>query len=343
MLHVVRLFGADYRGATHTGDTKQGPSFLQVLLNCDTSRAAFGGEPTLIDTRDGVRCRVINYASDDRQPAREAHSDQLLAVLGELGIPLSESITTAGGRRSVRQLLDDSTANFDLRQPEIEWSALAYGLYLPPERIWRDKFGEWHTFDELVHELIRRPYRQACSGTHLLYSLTILLRVDATSAILSPAAREAAITHLGRTAEALRYCQFPEGSWPADWDQFQQTMPAPPNRGEHWRQVLVTGHHLEWLLRLPDDLRPGDDCLLRAAQWLLIHLEQDDRQLLEQYYCPYSHAGSVLAQLTGREATRRGPDHQLARSSLPGASSAKGASAVVNVESLDAPVASGQP
>src|SRR5262249_41994153 len=139
MLHVLRLYGP------HHGEimppAAHAEPWLEVLLDHDRSRARFQGQATLIDTRDGIRCREVERDAGRGQPERQSHPDQLLAVLGELGVPLDRPVSTAGGARTVAALLADSLANFDLDKREPEWTALAYALYLPPRKQWTDKFG----------------------------------------------------------------------------------------------------------------------------------------------------------------------------------------------------------
>src|SRR6185437_15422714 len=62
-----------------------------------------------------------------------------------------------GGTHAVRELLEDTLANFDRRERELEWTAEALALYLPPQREWSDKYGNRHTLDEVAEELLNRP------------------------------------------------------------------------------------------------------------------------------------------------------------------------------------------
>lgn len=146
---------------------------------------------------------------------REAHRDQLLAVLGEIGIPLDAPVTTDRGPKPLRGLLDDSVANFSLDQGEIEWTALAYALYLPPQRQWTDKFGTAFQFDQLARELMRRELgeQRACSGTHLLYSLAVLCRVDESEPVLSQDTRRELRRYLAAMSDRAAASQRIDGSW----------------------------------------------------------------------------------------------------------------------------------
>jgi hypothetical protein len=290
---------------------------LEMILDYEQSRANFQGQATLIDTREGVRCRDVVPRDASKQPERQAHPDQLLAVLAELGVPLSYPVRTAGGLRSVQHLLQDTLANFDPKQREIEWSALAFSLYLPRQRSWVDKYGTVHTFDDLAKELMARPFtgNAACGGTHLLYSLTVMLRADHMEPFLGLDTRKELRSHLARLATGLVRTQSADGTYGLRWhEQIQQGTPAYPGRpGGTWSEVLVTGHHLEWLMLLPPDLLPPRDCFLRATRWLQVRLLAASDDDLLNHYCPFSHAARTLILLM----TPRAHDPGRGSGSLP--------------------------
>lgn len=300
VLHALRLFGPD--AAVFDQGLKRPVQLLDRLLDHDLGVAAFGGEPPLIDTREGVRCRISVPRDRSWQRERQTHEDQLLAVLAEIGVPLGRPLTTAGGQRSVRDILKDTCANYNPDQPEIEWSGLAIGLYLPPQTSWRDKYGKEYSLDFLAESLMGRRFHETlpCAGTHLLYTLTVLLRVDEGSSVLSAPVREKLHRYLReRTALAAR-TQAEDGTWAPSWYLGERALPVPPEAPPEaaWPRVLATGHHVEWLMLLPPDLQPPPGCFLRAARWLQVRLATDPTDALFSWYCPYSHAGKVLVNLT---------------------------------------------
>lgn len=66
------------------------------------------------------------------------HRDQMLSSLAELGVPLSASIGAGTKVYKVRDLLCTSMNEFHLKQREIEWTAVAYAHYLPPQSHWKN-------------------------------------------------------------------------------------------------------------------------------------------------------------------------------------------------------------
>jgi hypothetical protein len=297
-LHLLRLFGPKVE-CRYDGDVRM--PVIDIILDEAKSRACFQGKPSLIDTRYGVRSRIVVPRDARWQRERQSHEDQLLAVLAESGVPLSRLLTTSGGTRSVRNILDDTLANFDLQQAEIEWSALAILLYLPPQNSWADKFGKMCRFDDLAQELIDRPLSETlpCGGTHLLYTMALMLRVNDQRPILSPPIRSKLYTALRQfMAKAVR-SQSVAGAWKLDWYKgFDAPTSIPASSKKSATEVLVTSHQVEWLMLLPSDMRPRNDCFLRALRWLQVALQSCDQETIREHYCPYSHAGRVLKLLT---------------------------------------------
>jgi hypothetical protein len=302
LLHVLRVFGPD--ASIPMSGEPGGVKLLDLALDYERSRAYFRTGPTLIDTRDGVRCRKIEAADLNKRHEKEAHEDQLLAVLAELGVPLSHVLTTSRGTRSVRRLLDDALAKFNLEQAEIEWSALAFALYIPPRVSWEDRFGTRTTFDDLAAEMMRRPLNETrvCAGTHLTYSLAVMLRVDEMTPFFTEPVRRRVRSYLERLVAAAVRNQWPDGAWDLNWHADAPVRSA-QTEGEDAMRVLATGHQVEWLVILPTDLLPPQEHLLRALRWLHGRLQAASESEITEHFCPYSHAGRVLS------VTSRPTDH----------------------------------
>jgi hypothetical protein len=66
-------------------------------------------------------------------------------------------------------------------------------------------------------------------------------------------------------------------------------------------QLLVTGHHLEWLALAPDEVQPPRETIVRAGQWLARTLIEMDQQELTATYGPYSHAARALCLWRSKE------------------------------------------
>jgi hypothetical protein len=301
LLHVLRLHGMET--SLEAPGIARGIGALEGILEHDYSLALFG-TPALVETRDGVRCQLAERAALHPETASESHEDQLLGVLAELGISLEHPLTTARARRTVRDLLHDALAKFDLGQREIEWSALAFALYLPPQRSWTDRFGKVVSFDDLVARLISLPpERRACVGTHLFYTLAMLIRADEQIPVLNARTRSDARSHLRRTVLALVRHQADDGSWGRNWLNGSEPV------GTVAERILVTGHTAEWLMMLPAELQPPRDRLSRATRWLLHQLLACRKEAVARDYCPYSHSGRVLLILTRGSPWTTDPQH----------------------------------
>lgn len=297
LLHLLRVHGKS--GRVEGGELSSGEAILKLLTE-ERAGAAFFGQSPLVRTASGVRFPSQEKPSiDDR--SLEQHRDQTLAAFGELGLPLTYPLKVGDRPASLRDVLRDSIANFHRRQEEIAWTAMAYALYLPPIRAWVNRYGERFTFDDLSDELERRPMdKESCGGTHLLYALTLLARVNAEAPVLSEAARARLVAHLGRCVAVVERTQQPDGSWPAWWNH--ELLPGGhPSGGsivdDDASRLLMTGHLAEWLLYLPADVPRPRSALARAGDWLRGRMRAASRQDEEGTVCPYSHAVCVLKQV----------------------------------------------
>lgn len=297
--HLLHVHGVEAK--FDEGALRSGREMLEVLTSQQKGEALFGRSP-IVRTRNGVRFPTGPGLASALNPSLEAHRDQCLAVLAELGLPLSYPLTVDGRPVPLREALRDSIANFHLEQKELAWTALAYGLYLPPTREWENRFGERYSFDGLVDELLRRPLSEsACGGMHIVQTLTVLARVHRGVPILSQPVYARLTDRLRRWVDLAVHTQQPDGCWLIDWS-WPSPADATPQRLSADTQspktrLLATGHVAEWMLHLPEDLQVSEEVLRPAAGWLYEQLKTADRAALVRDFCPYSHAATVLRHL----------------------------------------------
>jgi len=298
-LHLLRLYG---KNATFQHPTlKTGDTILAVLTN-DTASASFFGAPHSLRTTYGVR-----FPSDKSESGRtalevDAHRDHTLAVLSELGVPLSFPVTVNNERLSLSEVLKDSIATFHLQQKELAWTATAYILLLPPHREWTNRFGERFTFDQLISELLSRPlHKDSCSGTHLLVALTLAARANDINSFLTEPMRLRLHRFLDAAVTAACETQQADGSWLPTWNRALHESASPPRSATidgPIDRLLVTGHLTEWLLYLPRQHQPHLSTFERAAKWLQAELVKALPTKDDAVLCPYAHAFGVLQTLS---------------------------------------------
>jgi hypothetical protein len=265
MLHALALLGPEARFRSRRGETA---SILGTLLDADAFRDLTGRRPPLVRTEHGARFLQLDasWAAAGRIDG-EGHPGQALATFARLGLPL-ETVVRLPGRKpgTLRLILDDLVATFSL-SGEIDWAAEALALYLPPDRTWTNREGRTFSLDELCDELLGRDASDStCSGTHRLIALALLLRVGEEEQVLSPWTCQRIRDELGGVARHLEHGQAADGSWDLRWGDPPARRAAPG--GDLNSRLLATGHHLEWLLLLPDDLGPGGSMCSRAAGYL---------------------------------------------------------------------------
>jgi hypothetical protein len=306
LLHALHIFGQDTRIVLASGECRP---VVDLLLDADQGHEFFGTYP-IARTRFGARFPIqAGMLLGTPQQGAATHRGQAMAVLGELGIPLKRPVRLPEGEAmALSAVLDDLVANFSM-DGEIYWDATAVALYLPPVRRWQNKFGREFTFDELAAELIRRPIDDpVCAGTHRLTTLAVLLRVDDEARILAGPVRRQVHDHLGRVASFLGGCQLEDGSWGVDWHEPLSPAGEDAHRAhkdEHahdrdvWPKILATGHNLEWMMLLPEDLRPPRAVFEKGAKWLLPNLlkEVGDDLPPPEFYCPASHGLKAVRTL----------------------------------------------
>ena len=244
-LHALRVFGLDSK--YRRGKLASSEDTLRLFADDEFSKRILG-TPVIVRTPYGVRCTPARNAG-----ASESHRDYCLAVLSEQGLPVSFSIIVNGESFTLKDLVADSIANFHLGQQEIEWTALTYAMWLPPERRWVNKFGEVFSFDQLVVELMQRPLNKAvCAGSHVVQAMITLARVDREKfAILSPEVRSTLMNRLRAIVRVAEAAQASDGSWGPDWyegllainiwgrnrEHGQST--AVPLRSGYWQQATL--------------------------------------------------------------------------------------------------------
>jgi hypothetical protein len=202
-----------------------------------------------------------------------------------------------------QDFLADSIANFHLDQEEIEWSALAYVCWLPPHRVWTNKYGETFSFDRLATELIERPLTESvCAGSHLVQAMIVLARVDREHCpILSSRIRDKLKNRLTAIVRAAETAQAPDGSWGVDWHERpfnqQDGQTCSGGRESLSERLLATSHISEWIMLLPEELQVSDDRLRRAGHWLYKELRGLDSQAVLANFCPCTHGAIVLQMI----------------------------------------------
>jgi hypothetical protein len=329
VLHALRTFES---GSAPSNDKLPGRNeLLSVVLDSRVAQEWFDNTSPIIKTRFGLRYSK----SEGGGKAGEAHTNQSLAVLAELGLDLETVLSSPAGPSTLKSVFDDAIAHFDPRG-EIEWTALALALYFEPGGKWRNRFGHAFDFDQLAARLMARPLeRLSCTGTHGLFTLAVLTRINESEKILSAHLSALVREYLTRVSDDVIASQLDDGSIPGDWyvgivnsrwyeqlcrdlvaryqaddvggsiREFRTWYASSEPRGRSdLARVLATGHHLEWIFMLPAQMQPKDEPIKRAAMFLASELAAATDEELEESYCPYSHAARVLRLLSRPNCSR---------------------------------------
>jgi len=302
-LHMMHLRGPD--AELTIGESRKGVNLLRVISSDRESRK-YLGQPFAIPVRTGVRFPTVPADHRLATAGDESHRDQGLACLAQLGLPLSHPLQVDGLPYALKDVLQDSLANFDMHQKELEWTGMAYALYLPPLRQWRNRFGQSFSFDDLTKELLGRSLLHSpCGGSHRLIMLTTLHRLDKQHPILSAKVRIELDQFLKKAVEQAISTQRPDGGWPSTW-----TFGLIPDKNpRNWSlkdssdtDVMIAGHVVEWFFNLDRELQPSKKTFETALGLIRSRVSSlEEREFLSNF-CPYSHAIRVvnLAASEGR-------------------------------------------
>lgn len=226
------------------------------------------------------------------------HHDHWLASLTEAGATLDTPVFGPSRRSStLADVLHESLRDFRLDEKETEWTAMAFGMWLPPEGHWVGTDGRRYSFDLIAHRLMRGQKEiGVCSGTHRVFSLMVLVRLDDQfPEVLSDSVRAEAYAYLEQVRDAIIASQFEDGHWPSNWPDGADAVKKPVDDAL-FKKVIATGHHLEWLSIAPKELHPPEEQIKKAFRWVIDTTKsQTPAEILERYTF-FSHVGAAAAR-----------------------------------------------
>lgn len=224
------------------------------------------------------------------------HHDHWLASLTEAGAKLDTPVFGPGrSGHTLGDVLQESLRDFRLDERETEWTAMAFGFWIAPTKQWTGGDGRQYSFDLLATRLMRgQKQLGVCAGTHRVYSLAVLLRLDDEFKILSSERRAEIVAYLESVRDDIAASQFPDGHWPSNWPDGAAAVKSPIEE-ELYKQVIATGHHLEWMAIAPRELHVCDEQIKRAIDWVVATTKSQSQDDILQRYTFFSHVGNALA------------------------------------------------
>lgn len=298
--HLLMFYGLK---ETDLPDFPSGKSLLNALTDEQNAIKVFGKSP-FVQTRNGLRY----YLSNDpifQTDVGEAHRDQCLATFAELNLPLDTPFQLKSQRYSLRELLAEAVANFDFREKEPAWTAVAFANYLPPNKEWVNRFRERTTFSQLAQHLLEvDPNTQSCAGSHVFEALGLIAKADRNNLILDKNTREQLHGYLAKTLHEIVERQQSDGGWNQRWcSAINQDETGQMTELE--MRVLVTGHLVGILREIDFSHEIPETAYERAADWLQNSLKSTEIHTSASWLCPVTHAAvsvrAVKARITADE------------------------------------------
>jgi hypothetical protein len=250
--------------------------------------------PLMIANDDGIHVRF----AEDRSGS--VHHDHTLAALTEAGLSLNDSVFTTAREMHVRNIVIEALRDFRLDERETEWSVMSFALWLAPQKTatWHNGEGRRITFDMLAERLMRNHKRDGvCLGTHRVYSLMLLVRLDDQSEghLITKETRGQIMKYLASVRDLITASQREDGSWTANWTDGAESEAKADPAEPMSKRVIATGHHLEWLSIAPIELHPPREQIRKAADWLVANVDKTPQDEIDASYTYYSHVGKALA------------------------------------------------
>lgn len=300
--HALRTWGV--KATFVDPDVLSGVEMADVLTDHGKYMASWGKqvEPLLQTQEQGISIRW------GRDRSASVHHDHWLASLTEAGIHLDSPVSALrppeataqfgpDGKMTIEHVLREAIRDFRLDERETEWTTMAFGLWLPPTHEWTGNGGRRYSFDLLADRLLRGHCEKGvCTGTHRLYSLALLLRIDEQfPETLTDETQSLVSQHLLNVKQWITESQFDDGHWSSDWSDGKDAK-VNPRADTLDKQVIATGHHLEWQAIAPAKYRLTDAQNKNAFDWLLRTMrEHPSHEHVLGYYTFYSHVGNAAA------------------------------------------------
>jgi hypothetical protein len=269
-----------------------GTDMRDLLLDHGRFLLSWGPDmaPLLEDRPTGV------YVRWGHERGASVHHDHTLACLSEAGVSLDQPVRSPGRpNATLKDMIDQAIYDFDLDERETEWSAMGFGLWLPPQKEWVNSHRRKLSFDMIARRQMRgHKIYGVCGGTHRVYSLMSLVRLDDEFNILSDEVRDEAMDYLRSVRDILIVTQFEDGHWPCNWPDGEEALTNPDDH-EAYKNVIATGHHLEWLAIAPKELHPPHEMIEKAADWIIKNTTSKTKAEILKSYTFYSHVGNALS------------------------------------------------
>ncbi len=295
--HAIRIWGD--RIVFQNPELISGPQMREFLTDSGAYIESWGHEakPILESTDSGVSVR---WGPDK---STSVHHDHLLASLTEAGVSLDTPVFTPHRRMTFQDVLNQALSDFRLDERETEWSVMAFGFWLAPQGIseWNNGQGRRISFDLLAERILRSHKQQGvCHGTHRVYSLVVLLRLqDEYGQLVRDETQKRIVDYLSSVRDLLTVSQAPDGSWPPNWPAGTDANAPTDPQEQHKGRVISTGHHLEWLAIAPQELHPDSEQIRRAAAWAIHDTIESSQAVIDANYTYYSHVANALALWRG--------------------------------------------
>lgn len=122
---------------------------------------------------------------------------------------------------------------------------------------------------------------------------------------ITPETSELIENYLRNLSKRLAELQAADGSWGLDWtDPPASSYEEFGAHQDDYDRFCITGHFLEWMAIVTPDLRPRDEVVTEAANYIVRELRANEALLLRDQTAPVTHAVRAILNLASPSENR---------------------------------------
>lgn len=246
MMHQIMIFGPD----THILDKKKKYNAISWMAGNNQCRnqLLFGTDNGGLFVKSGV--------------GLQGHQGQLLAILGQIDVPLAYPIYIGRNKFSVEDILRREMLDCKA-ESELTFVLIGVSHYMDSDSGWHSRDGQPWNVEKLIAEELRQPIvGAACGGTHRLMGLGHSLRRRRAERKSVSGEWQRAEKFLTDFIQYTWSLQNRDGSMSTAWFE------RPQDNGSIDRKVQTTGHILEMLMVVSSDEELYSPRMLSAVEFL---------------------------------------------------------------------------
>ena len=199
----------------------------------------------------------------------QGHQGQLLAIFGQINVPIRYPLYVAKNQYSVADVLQREMRDCK-EKSELTFTLIGLSHYADTDSTWNAADGQEWDFERLLKEELAQPVvGAACGGTHRLMGFAHSLRRRRAEGKPITGQWDRADRYLQDFVNYTWTLQNRDGSMSTAWFERRE------DNGNVDRKIQTTGHLLEFLLVITPDDELQNPRLLRTVEFLSTTMQNE--------------------------------------------------------------------